>query len=356
MIGAPAGSAGPHRFGAVPAAPAALLACIPLLLWTLPLSAQDAGTAALPTPPAHVRILFFNANNYRPSPDGRFKAKDSMQAVADTLRDLRPDIAILAEIADTEALADLLERMGEDASSSYTYRHLVEASDTSRRLAVLARREPLDQKHDTEASYTIKDTRVPVRRGFAHCVFGWNNGYRLHVLGAHLKSKVYHHLGQTDMRRYEARQLRYRVNDILEANPEANVLVLGDMNDSPQSSPIKTIIYRRFGTEKELFDLRPADERQMLWTHYWDEEDLYARIDYAFATYHLLPEIVFDETVVADLPYWRTASDHRPVLVTLKPENAEPSRHIMDMFYRNFRSHPFREHRDADGPIAPQAR
>lgn len=311
-----------------------------------------------PPPPAPktLRVMFFNTENYRPSPDGRFKSRDSLQAVADTIVQLNPDIAVLAEIADQEALKDLLRRMGSEAADRYPYTHVVNAADSFRKLVMLARFHPVEEKHDTSTTYTIKDNRVPVRRGFAHGVFEWANGYRLHVIGAHLKSKVYHRLGQTDMRRYEARRLRYRVNDIIEDNPEANVLILGDMNDSPQSSPIKSIIYRRFGTEKELFDLRPADTRRMLWTHYWDKEDTYTRIDYAFATYHLLPEIHFDNTVVAALPYWRTASDHRPLLVVIAPHDAEPARKIMDMFHRNFRSHPFNEHRSQDGRIAPQAR
>lgn len=324
------------------------------LLWAhVPLAADR----AVPAPPDRLRVLFFNANNYRIEPPGRHKSERSLQAVADTLAHWSPHIAVLAEIADQQSLDDLLKRIEQgETQKTYAYARLVKGHDSVRHLAVLSTFPSPKERHDTTTTYNIRDVKVPVRRGFAHCVFEWSNGYTLHVLGAHLKSKVYHRLGQTDMRRYEGRQLRYRVNDILEENPHANVLVVGDMNDSPQSSPIKTIIYRRFGTEKELFDLRPADSRSMLWTHYWDDEDIYARIDYAFATYHLLPEVNLEDTVVAMVPYWRLASDHRPLLITIRPEDRAASREMLDGFYRNFRCHFYKDPDSEPENIAPQAR
>lgn len=314
-------------------------------------------TKGISSKPESVRVMFMNMNNYLSGNEESAKPANSQQACADMLATAAPDIAIFAELGGEESLADLLRRTG-DFGERYTYRTIVKAQDKTRHLAVVSRFAPADVRHDVTSTYNIGDTEVPVRRGFAHCVFTFGSDYTLHVVGAHLKSKVYHYLGQTDMRRYEARQLRYLVNDLIEENPEANVLVMGDMNDSPQSSPIKSIIYRRFGTEKELFDLRPADKYDLVWTHYWDDEDTYARIDYAFTTYYLLPEIDFERTFIASPDFWRLASDHRPVVVTVRPGNKPASEEeTLSNFYNNMRCNYMpKTSAVEEGRIAPQAR
>jgi len=179
-----------------------------------------------------------------------------------------------------------------------------------------------------------------VSRGFAHCVFQWSNGYKLHVVGTHLKSKRFHPLGQTDMRRYEARQLRYLFDKIIKEDPDANVLIAGDFNDAPNSSPISTVCGRRYKFTRQLYDLRPFDKYGMSWTYLWDEGETYSRIDYAFASYALLPEIEFEQTCVPFVGEWYVASDHRPLVVTLHPSDREAAPGILSQFEKNRRKAP----------------
>jgi len=149
---------------------------------------------------------------------------------------------------------------------------------------------------------------------------------------------VFHPMGQTDMRRYEARQLRYLVDDIIEQEPEANVLVVGDLNDSPVSSPLNTLFARRRKAIRQLFDLRPLDPHGLAWTHHWTSGDSYDRIDYAMVSYHLLPEVRFDRTFLPFDPEWETASDHRPVVVTITPHDRPPGAAETARFERNIRT------------------
>lgn len=296
----------------------------------------DAPDTPAPPPPDPIQVMFFNLYNYEVEAEDRLKPEKAMEACATLVTEICPDVLVVCEMGSDKAFRDFRKRLS-DKGCEYPYSSLVEAYDRYRRLAVFAKTAPVQVKHDVTSSYNIKDTRVLVRRGFAHCVFTLGDEYTLHVVGAHLKSKAFHRLGQTDMRRYEARRLRYLVDDILKQDPEANVVVVGDMNDTRASSPINAIVNRRLGTERELFDLRPADPSGVLWTHFWDDEDTYSRFDYAFVTYHTLPEIDFAKTRIVAHKDWQRASDHRPVLVTLVPRNRQFERSLLELFHRNHR-------------------
>ena len=98
--------------------------------------------------------------------------------------------------------------------------------------------------------------------------------------------------------------------------------------------------------EKRLYDLRPADQSGLFWTHWWNRNDVYSRIDYAFASYALVPEIIRDKTKIVHLPeFWIFASDHRPILITLRTDNAQPlSGPEMEQLFPNLK----------DAPIPPE--
>ena len=58
------------------------------------------------------------------------------------------------------------------------------------------------------------------------------------------------------MRLQEAKLLREKIDAILKANPNANLVVLGDFNDTKDSASTKAVI----GTGKfKLVDTRPAE-------------------------------------------------------------------------------------------------
>lgn len=305
-----------------------------LLLLTLP---APHSLPALPEAPETIRVMVYNVYNFMPLSTTQIKTPESRDAVAEIIHRTGPEILVLVEMGGDEAvqeIRDLLKTKGTD----YPFATVVHAYDKVRNLAVLSKFSPVETKHDESSSYNLKGQRIRVRRGFAHCVFKWENGYALHLLGAHLKSKHFDRLGQTDMRRYEARLLRYRFNDIIKEDPDANVLVVGDMNDTPDSSPISTLCGRRYKQERQLFDLRPVDQHNMAWTYLWDAADSYTRIDYALVSYPLLPEIALEATSIPFFADWYIASDHRPIIVTLTPRETPLQPDRLGQFHRNFRT------------------
>jgi len=294
--------------------------------------------ADLPAP-AEFRVLSYNVHNFFPASVPGAKSAESKAAVIDVVAGIDAAIMLLVETGGQESvreIQDMLRRKG----CEYPFSSVVEGGDQERRLAVLAKWEPVEVQHDVTAFYNLGGLHVRVQRGFANCTFQWANGYRLHLLGAHLKSKVYHQLGQTDMRRYEARQLRYLVNGILDKEPDANILVVGDMNDSPNASPVTTLLGRRYKDEKQLYDLRPLDRYDLAWTHLWQAGDVYSRIDYALATYGLLPEVDLDKTCLPELGSLQLASDHRPLVVTLTPVEKSMAAAVLDRFDQSIRKVP----------------
>ena len=314
------------------------VACLltPLLLFLLPTPHSN---ASLPAPPDVIRMMVYNVYNFMPLSAPQIKTPESRDAVAEMIHRGRSDILVLVEMGGDDAvqeIRDLLKAKGTD----YPFATVVHAYDRVRNVAVLSTFSPAQTKHDTSSSYNLKGKSVRVRRGFAHCVFRWENGYTLHLLGAHLKSKTFDHLGQTDMRRYEARLLRYHFDDIINDDPDANVLVVGDMNDTPDSSPISTLCGRRHKQERQLFDLRPVDQHSMCWTHLWDSADSYTRIDYALVSYPLLPEIDLNATFIPTFADWYIASDHRPIIITLTPRETPLQPDRLGQFHRNFRTPP----------------
>lgn len=319
------------------------VAAAPLLLVTVVLQLSLVGwsetTPAPSSTPGEIRVMCYNTYCFAPSHEPQVKTPESRDAVADVIAHVDPDIMLLTEVGGAAALAEIAEGLAA-RGKTYVFSSVVEGEDQERRMAFLAKLRPVQVSHDVTSFYNLNGRHVRVQRGFGHCVFQWAGDLRLHIVGAHLKSKMYHHLGQTDMRRYEARQLRYLYNEILKAEPKANVLIVGDMNDTPDSSPVSTLCGRRYKVERQLFDLRPVDRYNMAWTHLWDTADTYSRIDYAFASFALLPAIDFDRTVIPYYADWYVASDHRPVVVTLHPPPADTPSGLLSRFERNQRIPP----------------
>lgn len=314
--------------------------------------------------PKPVRVVSYNLYNFTSLKQPQLKSPESRAMVVTVLGKLNPDIAVLIELSGQDALDELAALLKKNGTE-YAFSTLVEPAPRTenarkkkdplfeRRIGILSKTKPAEILHAVDLCYSLNGHSVPVQRGFAHLVYKWPSGYTLHLLAAHLKSKLFDPLGQTDMRRYEARLLRYQVNDILREDPDANILLVGDFNDSPDSSPLTTLYNRRVRNPKmHLFDLRPVDAGGLAWTHLQDESDDYARIDYALASHGLLPEIDLARTFIPGYADWYIASDHRPLVITLSPADRPADPKVLASFDRNIRKGPTPDSSFHEGPVA----
>ena len=265
----------------------------------------------------------WNLRNYmlRPvkSEGGRIttpaKAAESIAAVVETLREIRPDILGLCEMGTRKDLADLQRRL-KKAGLDLPHKTWVDGPDKDRHLALLSRF-PLEVQHDTRTTFRLGGLPQRVRRGILDVTARARPDFPLRILGVHLKSaRVVPEYDQAAFRRAESLILRQRVESILTKAPDTPLLVFGDFNDT-KNSPVVKGVAGRAGTRKSLTVLPLADRLGDQWTYRWDESDEYSRIDFVMVNQPLRRLVRRGGTRVHRDKDWFTASDHRPLVVTI---------------------------------------
>ena len=244
------------------------------------------------------------------------KTKKSVQAVVQTLAAISPDIVGLCEMGSLSDLTDLQERL-KKAGVDLPHRAWVDGADQVRHLALLSRFPLKPPQHDTESSFTINRISHRVQRGFLDSTAVIRPNFHLRILGAHLKSpRIVPAFDPVLFRRQESLVLRARVENILTKNPEASLILFGDLNDK-KNSPVLRSLLGRPGSESALTNLTLPDQGGDHWTYYWDETDQYSRIDYILVSGRLRSLINKKKSRIHRTANWMEASDHRPLVVTI---------------------------------------
>ncbi len=242
------------------------------------------------------------------------------EAVADLLARLKPDILAVQEIGNPEIFGEFTGRLARNGLE-YPHRALLQRGAGEDNLAVLSRFPIVARTDRLDDRYRIGAEDLTVLRGFLDVTLQVTPSYRVRLLVAHLKSKRFHRLGQTEMRRNEARLLANHVRQALRENPRANLLVCGDLNDDPGSAPLRELTGER---GEILDDLRPVDAVGDAWTHRSWSLDAHARLDYFLASPGLKADWVRDGTRAVRDPAADRASDHRPLVAVFRAADETP--------------------------------
>lgn len=303
------------------------------LRFTICLGAMLACSKAFPA--EIFRIAAYNVENYLDQPtESRHEVKsdEAKAKVRESILAMKPDVISFEEMGSTNALLELRDSLKAQGLNFPYWEHITGA-DTNIHVAVLSRFQIVARRPHTNENFLLEGRRFGVSRGFLEVDIRVNANYSFTLLGAHLKSKrAMAEADEADLRLEEAKLLRARVNAIFDTNPRANLVVLGDLNDTKDSAPIKTIVGSgRF----KLFDARPAErngddpwdprhgghQRDVTWTFCYGAEDTYSRIDYILLSPAMAHEWVRSETYVLSLPNWGAASDHRPIVAGFVAED-----------------------------------
>lgn len=281
------------------------------------------------------RVAAYNLENYLDQPAGTRQAKsDAARAkVRESIRALKPDVIALQEMGSRSALQELRAALKSEAHDFPHWEH-VAGFDTNIHVALLSKFPIVARRPHTNDQYLLGGKRLRVSRGFADVDIRVNEGYEFTLLSAHLKSKrPIPDADEEEMRFEEAKILREKVDARLAANPNANLIVLGDLNDTYNAKSVRAILGRG---RTALIDTRPAERngddqphphnpryhpRNVAWTHHYGVEDTYSRIDYILVSPGMAREWVTNETYVLNLPNWGIASDHRPLVATFETRN-----------------------------------
>ncbi len=279
------------------------------------------------------RVAAYNVENYldKPTESRRYpKSAEAKAKVRETILAMKPDVIAFEEMGEASALLELRDSLKAAGLDLPHYEH-VRGWDTNIHVAVLSRFPIVARRSHTNTSFLLNGRRFHVSRGFSEVDIQVNDQYRFTLLGAHLKSRrPVPEADEAEMRLEESKLLREIVNKRLAANPAANLVVLGDFNDTYNTRGIKEIV--GIGKTK-LVDTRPAERngdnqphptnpryspRNITWTHYYGVEDSYSRIDYLMLSPGMAKEWITNETYIPTIPNWGVGSDHRPVLATFE--------------------------------------
>lgn len=280
------------------------------------------------------RIATYNVENYLLQPSGTRPAKSAAAKakVCESILDLKPDVLALQEIGGTNALFEIQSSLKTNGLDLPNW-ELITGFDTNIHVAILSRF-PITARHPhTNDSFLLAGQRFRVSRGFAEVEIKVNDRYSFTLITAHLKSRrPIPEADEADLRLEEAIVLRQIIDGLLTAKPDLNLIVLGDLNDLHSSKPVKTILGGR--GKKSLVDTRPAERngdtpssdrrlasRNVAWTHFYNIDDTYSRIDYILLSKAMAKEWIPPESYVLALPNWGLASDHRPLVATFVAED-----------------------------------
>lgn len=290
-------------------------------------------TGLLSCPAESFRVAAYNVENYldKPTETRRFvKSAESKAKVRESILAMKPDVIAFEEMGSVSALMELRDALKKDGLDYPHWEH-VAGWDTNIFVAVLSRFPIVARRSHTNENFLLSGRRYRVGRGFTDVDIKVNDSYTFTLLGAHLKSKrPVPEADEAELRLEEAKLLRAKVDSHLKANPNANLVVLGDFNDTYNTPAIKEIV--GIGRSK-LVDTRPAERngdnlpnpanprywpRNISWTHYYGVEDDYSRIDYLMLSPGMAREWVTNETYIPTIPNWGLGSDHRPLVATFE--------------------------------------
>ena len=293
-----------------------------------------AGACSLAGDPQTFRVATYNLENYLAQPAGTRPAKsaEGKAKIRESLRALNADVVALQEVGSTNALLELRSSL-KSAGLAYQFWEIVSGWDTNIHVAVLSKF-PIAASHPrTNDSFLLFGRRFHVSRGFAEVNIRVNEQYAFTLITAHLKSRrPVPEADEAELREQEAIVLREKIDALFHADPNINLVVLGDFNDTKDSKSTRVVIGRG---KHALIDTRPAERngddqpnpnpryepRTITWTHHYGKEDTYSRIDYIMLSPGMAREWDRQNTFILTQTNWGVGSDHRPIAATFRAVN-----------------------------------
>lgn len=281
-----------------------------------------------------VSVVFYNLKNYLAMERrvGKEVVKDAPKPESEVkhliagIVDIQPDILGVCELGDPSYMADFKGRL-KKAGVDLPHTELVTAaSGHNRNLALLSRYPIIEVNSRDDYTYTIGDTKLPFQRGVLDVTIAINPRYHLRYVALHLKSKRdVPEADQALMRLNEARLARQHLDQIFEKQPGINLVVMGDFNDLRIEPPVKAL-QGNWSRPGYLSSLTLDDHYGFRWTYHWSYADSYSRFDYALYSRGLSPEINRPASHIHHWDDWDKASDHRPLVMRIMPEDQQESK------------------------------
>lgn len=279
------------------------------------------------------RVATFNLESYldTASPTRPAKSTEAKAMVRQSILELKPDVLAVQELGSVSALLELRDGLKTNGVDLPYWQFLC-AADTNIHLALLSKFPFTANRPHTNDCFLLNGRRFHVSRGFAEVDISPSPNYSFTLIAAHLKSRrALADADEAEMRLEEAKLLRELIDARLASDPGANLVVLGDFNDSKDSLSTRAVMGRG---RTRLVDTCPAERngdedpgagagtqlqhRRVTWTHYYAKEDAYRRIDFLLLSKGMARAWIPAETYVLAVAHWGLASDHRPLVAAFE--------------------------------------
>lgn len=259
------------------------------------------------------QFVSYNLKNWLSSSQNPDKSEKSKDAIIHILTTSDADVIGLSEIGSETDVAEV-QRLLKQAGMDLPYAYHCGGIDPIRHLALLSRFPIISEDHP---DIRIPGTDDSMQRGILDATVQIGN-QPVRFIGLHLKSKrIVPTFDQAQLRIHEAQRVRSHIDEILTQSPQSSLIVYGDFNDHIRSLSTRTIL----GTYRSPLYMTPVsikDQRGEKWTHYYESQDTYSRIDFITVSKSLKRHIDRKNTRIIDDPNWNVASDHRAVLTSFR--------------------------------------
>ncbi|MBK1877716.1 endonuclease/exonuclease/phosphatase family protein [Pelagicoccus mobilis] len=283
-----------------------------LLAVTLGQGGADAGK---------LRVATYNLRNYLSMDrqvDGVFrrdypKPEEEKAILSEVILSVSPDVLVVQEIGGPQYLEELrsdLELKGLEYEESY----VLEADDDVRKIGALWKADvEVEAIAHTADRFNLFGTTHSIKRGLLELRVGAEGMEDLSIFALHLKSK--YTTDQRDpqalqQRTKEAQAARDRILKIYPRPDASRFLILGDLNDYRNSSPVRRFLVKGDLRISQIQEFTDADG--LIWTHYYKKGGEYSLIDYILAS----PGLSEGRDIVGgvqDSREYYKGSDHRLV-------------------------------------------
>jgi len=207
----------------------------------------------------------FTPDGFRKWTDRRYndKVEKLTNVIAKIVHPNRPDIISLAEIENKTVMESILEEMHRQGMKGYSFVHYDSPDERGSDVAMI---------YNTDSFRVLESHPVLVHlpgiedrtRDILYVKGTVPNGETLHLFFIHFPSRAEGRELSERRRYFAASELRNAVYKVTAEDPEANLIIMGDFNDTPDDNSVDEVL----GARKSFEDVKNLRLYNLLYPRY----------------------------------------------------------------------------------------
>ncbi len=281
-----------------------------------PSGGGEGGSGGSPLTGDPVKIMNWNLHNFFDTQEDPGGEDDSisqneytakLDAVVSVIQALSPDVIVFCEVENQGILDDINAAL----DNVYTESHISEGNDPrSIDIAALSKFPFTDVVSHLDETFVVEGTAAPEFE-FTRDLLEYHfevGSQKVALLGVHYKAKG--PPDNPDKRLAEAQRTRAVADELMAADPSLGVLVLGDYNDLPDSSPLDAVT----GSDPLFVDAASFVAEGDRWS--FDFQGSLELIDHQIGNPVMMSRLDQASVHIEHEGDVDTASDHHPLIAT----------------------------------------